>query len=186
MAVFGCGPVGQFTIASAFLFKAGRVLAIDCIPERLAMARDQGAEVIDFNAEDPLEAIKELTGTGADRVIDAVGVDAEPPQHGPAAEKAAQYRELFQEELKKIAPHAKPQGNLWKPGQAPSQALMWAVESVCKGGTVAIIGVYPETMMWFPLGKAMEKNLTVQAGNWQSPALHPRAGPHGAARGSRP
>jgi threonine dehydrogenase-like Zn-dependent dehydrogenase len=166
VAVFGCGPVGQFTIASAFLFKAARVLAVDCVPDRLAMAREQGAEVIDFNAEDPTEAIKELTGgTGADRVIDAVGVDAEPPQHGPAAEKAAKERSLFEQELQQIAPHAQPKGNLWKPGQAPSQVLMWAVESVCKAGTIAVIGVYPQTMQWFPFGQALNKNLTVQGGN---------------------
>jgi threonine dehydrogenase-like Zn-dependent dehydrogenase len=166
VAVFGCGPVGQFTIASAFLLGAGRVLAVDTVPDRLVMAREQGAEVIDFNAEDPVEVIQELTdGTGADRVIDAVGVDAEPPQRGPAAEKAAKNRELFEQELKKIAPQAKPQGNLWKPGQAPSQVLQWAVESVCKAGTIAAVGVYPTTMMWFPFGKAMNKNLTVRAGN---------------------
>ncbi len=130
------------------------------------MARDQGAEVIDFNAEDPVEAIKELTdGSCVDRVIDAVGVDAEPPQRGPAVEQAAKYRELFEEELKKIAPEAKPQGKLWKPGQAPSQVQLWAVDSVCKAGTIAVIGVYPTTMMWFPLGKVMNRDLTVQAGN---------------------
>ncbi|HVV70655.1 MAG TPA: zinc-binding dehydrogenase, partial [Verrucomicrobiae bacterium] len=166
VAVFGCGPVGQFAIASAFLFNAARVIAVDAVPDRLTMAREQGAEVIDFNAEDPVEVIKELTGgTGADRVIDAVGVDAEPPQHGPAAEKARQERELFDQELKKIAPDAKPQGELWKPGQAPSQVSSWAVESVRKAGTIAVIGVYPQTMIWFPLGQAMNKNLTVQAGN---------------------
>lgn len=166
VAVFGCGPVGQFAIASAFLLNAGRVIAIDTVPDRLAMARDQGAEVIDFNAEDPVEVIKELTdGSGVDRVIDAVGVDAEPPQRGPAVEQAAKYRELFEEELKKIAPEAKPQGKFWKPGQAPSQVQLWAVDSVCKAGTIAVIGVYPTTMMWFPLGKVMNRNLTVQAGN---------------------
>lgn len=72
---------------------------------------------------------------------------------------------LFEQELKKIAPDSKPRGELWKPGQAPSQVLQWAVESVCKAGTFAIIGVYPASMMWFPLGKAMNRNLTVQAGN---------------------
>ncbi|HEX3628374.1 MAG TPA: zinc-dependent alcohol dehydrogenase [Verrucomicrobiae bacterium] len=166
VVVFGCGPVGQFSIASAFLFNASRVIAVDTLPDRLAMARDQGAEIVDFNAEDPAEAIKELTGgTGADRVIDAVGVDAEPPQRGPAAEQSTKDRELFEQELKKIVPHTKARGDLWKPGQAPSQALQWAVKSVCKAGTIASIGVYPETMMWFPFGEAMNKNLTVQAGN---------------------
>lgn len=166
VAVFGCGPVGQFTIASTFLFNASRVIAVDTLQDRLEMAREQGAETINFNAEDPVEAIKELTGgTGADRIIDAVGVDAEPPHRGPAAGQSAKDKELFEEELKKIAPNAKTRGDLWKPGQAPSQVLQWAVRSVCKAGTIASIGVYPETMIWFPFGEAMEKNLTIQAGN---------------------
>lgn len=166
VTVFGCGPVGQFCIASAFLMNASRVIAVDTIPDRLEMARQQGAEVIDFNQEDPTEAIKELTGgSGADRVIDAVGVDAEPPTRGPAAQEAAKQREIFEQELKKIAPQAKPNGDLWKPGQAPSQVVEWAVKSVRKAGTIAIAGVYPPTMMWFAFGQMMNKNLTVQAGN---------------------
>src|SRR5687767_10382647 len=79
VAVFGCGPVGQFAIASAKLFGAGRVFAIDTVPSRLEMAQDQGAEIIDFNKENPVEVLRELTGgPGPDRVIDAVGIDAEP------------------------------------------------------------------------------------------------------------
>jgi threonine dehydrogenase-like Zn-dependent dehydrogenase len=86
VAVFGCGPVGQFAIASAMLRGAGRVFAIDAIPSRLEMAKSQGAETIDFNAEDPVETLKELTGKiGPNRVIDAVGVDAETATKGPAA-----------------------------------------------------------------------------------------------------
>src|SRR5256885_4514354 len=57
VAVFGCGPVGQLAIASAHLMRAGRVFAIDTIPDRLAMARAQGAEGIDFNPEDPIEVL---------------------------------------------------------------------------------------------------------------------------------
>ena len=166
VAVFGCGPVGQFAIASAFLRGAGRVIAIDTVEDRLAMAQEQGAEIVNFNEDDPPGLIEEFTnGTGADRVIDAVGVDAEPPQRGRAAEKAAKDREQFAQQVKQIAPEAKPQGALWKPGQAPSQALMWAVESVAKAGTISIIGVYPAEMKWFSLGNAMEKNLTIQGGN---------------------
>jgi len=83
VAVFGCGPVGQFCILSAKLLGAGRIFAVDTIPDRLAMARGQGAEVIDYNAEDPVETIKRLTGgIGVDCVIDAVGVDANCPHHG--------------------------------------------------------------------------------------------------------
>src|SRR2546430_17253767 len=91
VAVFGCGPVGLFCIACAKLLDAGRILAVDTIESRLEMAQDQGAEVIDFNQDDPLEAIKELTGgIGVDRLIDAVGVDANRPHSGPAAKGAKQ------------------------------------------------------------------------------------------------
>ena len=83
VAVFGCGPVGQFAILSAMLKDAGRVFAIDRVPDRLEMARAQGAEVIDFEEDDPVEALLELTGgVGVDRAIDAVGVDADPSGQG--------------------------------------------------------------------------------------------------------
>src|SRR5262249_19059242 len=82
--VAGCGWVGQSAIASARLMGAGRILAVDTVPSRLDMARAQGAEVNDYNAEDPVEAVRRLTGgIGADRAIDAVGVDANHPQGGP-------------------------------------------------------------------------------------------------------
>ncbi|HEY4229518.1 MAG TPA: zinc-binding dehydrogenase, partial [Thermoanaerobaculia bacterium] len=165
VAVFGCGPVGQFAIASAMLRGAGRVFAVDSIPSRLEMARSQGAEAIDFNAEDPIEALKELTGgIGPNRVIDAVGVDAETATRGPAAGKARKEKKDFATERDKVAPKKNPEGRSWVPGHAPSQALRWAVESVAKAGTVSIIGVYAEDSQ-FPIGKAMEKNLTVKAGN---------------------
>src|SRR5690606_39808774 len=71
VAVFGCGPVGQFAIASAKLMDAGRVIAIDHLPDRLDMARRQGAEIINYDEEDPVQAIKDLTGgIGVDRAID--------------------------------------------------------------------------------------------------------------------
>ena len=77
IAVFGCGPVAQFSIRSAFLLGAERVIAIDTVPERLAMAADAGAITIDFMKEDVYERIQELThGRGADACIDAVGTEA--------------------------------------------------------------------------------------------------------------
>src|SRR5437660_8049666 len=103
VAVFGCGPVGQFAIASCKLMNAGRILAIDTIPTRLEMAQDQGPEIIDFRSEDPVEAIRELTGgIGVDRAIDAVGVDATRPDKGPARHREKEKQ--FDEELRKIAP----------------------------------------------------------------------------------
>lgn len=166
VAVFGCGPVGQFAIWSARHKAAGRVLAVDAIASRLEMARAQGAETIDFNREDPVQVIQQLTGgIGADRVIDAVGVDATAPTGGPAAEEAGRKVEEHRRELDQIAPEQNPQGGNWIPGDAPSQVLEWAVEAVAKAGTVAVIGVYPKTAKTFPIGALMMKNLTLKAGN---------------------
>jgi threonine dehydrogenase-like Zn-dependent dehydrogenase len=68
VAVFGCGPVGQFAIASALHLGAGRVIAVDSKEDRLEMARSQGAECVNYDEEDPVEAIRRLTGgSGADR-----------------------------------------------------------------------------------------------------------------------
>jgi threonine dehydrogenase-like Zn-dependent dehydrogenase len=166
VAVFGCGPVGIFSIVSAYLMGAGRVIAVDTIESRLEMARKQGAEIIDFNREDPVEIIKSLTGgIGVDRVIEAVGVDAVRPQSGPAAQKAQQQADQFQQELQKIAPETNPQNGNWHPGNAPSQALEWAVQALAKAGTLSIIGVYPPSHQFFPIGMAMNKNLTINMGN---------------------
>ena len=175
VVVFGCGPVGQFAIASARLMNAGRIIAVDHRKDRLAMARRQGAECIDFDRENPVEAIRQLTGgIGADRVIDAVGVDAEHAHAGPAAKEAKQQKEEFKKQVEQAAPETNVQGELWKPGDAPGQALQWAVQSVAKAGTIAIIGVYPPTMKEFPIGEAMNKNLTINMGNCN----HRRYAPH--------
>jgi threonine dehydrogenase-like Zn-dependent dehydrogenase len=165
VVVFGCGPVGQFAIASAKLHGAGRVFAVDCIPSRLEMAQGQGAEIINFNREDPAEVLARLTGgIGPDRAIDAVGVDAVAPSAGPAAKEAKQQRAEFRQELKQLAPEANTRGRQWRAGDAPSQALDWAVKCLAKAGTLSIIGVYPEGRL-FRIGEAMEKNLTIKAGN---------------------
>jgi threonine dehydrogenase-like Zn-dependent dehydrogenase len=166
VAVFGCGPVGQFAIISAFLMGAGRVIAVDKVPSRLEQARRMGAEAVNFEEEDPVAVIKDLTGNiGVDRAIDAVGVDAVKPSHGPAAKIAQQYQQDFERELKIIAPQSKSSGDGWVAGDAPSQGLRWAVEALAKAGTLSIIGVYPEGAQSFPIGKAMGKNLTVKMGN---------------------
>ncbi len=166
VAVFGCGPVGQLAIASAKLKLAGRIFAVDAIPTRLAMARAQGAEIVDYNREDPVETIVRLTGgIGVDCVIDAVGVDANHPRGGPAAGKAQQEAQTFQSEVKRIAPGARPQNGNWHPGDAPSQVLRWAAQAVAKAGTLSIIGVYPPSAEAFPIGEMMNKNLVVRAGN---------------------
>jgi len=152
VAVFGCGPVGQLCIASAKLMRAGRIFAIDCIESRLDAARAQGAEVINFDEEEPVAALKQLTGgIGVDRAIDAVGVDA----------------------VEKVAPKQNPDGDNWHPGDAPSLAVSWAVMALAKAGTLSVIGVYPPGSKVFPLGMAMNKNLTVKMGNCNHRAYLP-------------
>lgn len=164
--VLGSGPVGLFAVASALMMDAGRVFAVDRHDSRLDVARELGAECINFDREDPAEAIMSSTGgIGVDRVIDAVGVDASPPESGPAADKARERAEMFRKQVEMVAPQAKPEGELWKPGQAPSQALLWAMECIAKAGTLSVIGVYPETVRFFPWGQTMMMNLTVKAGN---------------------
>jgi len=166
VAVFGCGPVGIFVILSAKLLGAGRVIAVDRVPSRLEMAKAQGAEIVNFDAEDPVETIVRLSGgSGVDRVIDAVGVDAQHADHGPAAEAAQEQKGQFEAQVEQVAPERNPDGDSWVPGDAPSQALEWAIQAVAKAGTVAIIGVYPPTMQTFPIGQAMNKNLTLKMGN---------------------
>jgi threonine dehydrogenase-like Zn-dependent dehydrogenase len=152
VAVFGCGPVGQFTIASAKLMGAARIFAIDHRADRLDMAQRQGAEVINFDVDQPVETILRLTdGIGADRAIDVVGVDAENSYASSAKGD-------------------NPGGSHghepnWIAGNAPSQTLDWAVECLAKAGTLGIIGVYPANARSFPIGTAMNKNLTLKMGN---------------------
>lgn len=166
IAVFGCGPVGQMAIASAKLMGASKVIAVDCKPDRLEMAAKQGAITVNFNEQDPVKALKELSnGFGPDGVIDAVGVDAERPHEGPAADKSILHAAEYAIEQKLVAPWTVMIGDQWRQGDAPSQVLMWCIESVRKSGVVSIVGVYPQTAKFLPIGFAMQKSLTIRAAN---------------------
>lgn len=177
VVVFGAGIVGQFAAASAYKQGAGRVIVVDGEETRLAAALAQHCEVVDYNREDPVQTILDLTnGIGADAVIDAVGVDAERPKLGPAAvsdEQAA----AFDAEVQQVAPDASPEGfgdaQQWKPGDGPSQVARWAVEVVAKYGRIGIIGVYGPTAEHYPIGQAMNKNLTIRMGNCDHHSVTP-------------
>jgi threonine dehydrogenase-like Zn-dependent dehydrogenase len=174
VVVFGAGPVGVFAVVSANLQGAARVICVDQHEDRLAMARRAGAETVDFSVEDPIDAIRELTGgIGPDRAIDAVGIDAERAHEGPAADRTETSPEEFGAELDEVAPEHRDDGQ-WTPGDAPSMALRWAVRSVAKAGTIGIIGVYPPQAHAFPIGEAMNKNLTIKAGNCNHRRYVPR------------
>lgn len=145
VAVWGCGPVGQFAIKSAYLLGAERVIAIDQIPERLRMAREQGkAETLNFAEVDVFEQLKEMTGgLGPDACIDAVGLEA----HGTSPDaiydrvKAAMYLATDR-----------------------AHALRQAINACRKGGTVSIPGVYGGFLDKFNLGAAFNKGLTLKMG----------------------
>ena len=165
VAVFGCGPVGQFAIISARLLGATRIIAVDRLDDRLDMARQNGAETINFEREDPIEVIKRLTDNrGVDCVIDVVGVDAQHAHGGPAKPDAETLKQ-DEQTVKEVAPDAHPHDGHWVPGDAPTQVLEWSIEAVRKAGQIGIIGVYSPDVNSYPIGKAMNKNLTVRMGN---------------------
>ena len=102
-------------------------------------------------------------GIGVDRAIDAVGIDANIPHQGPGVVDAKEKQ--FKQELHYVAPETNPQEKNWHTGDAPSEALRWAVASLAKAGSLSVIGVYPNSLMVFPIGKSMNKNLTIKMGN---------------------
>jgi threonine dehydrogenase-like Zn-dependent dehydrogenase len=145
VAVWGCGPVGQFAMKSAMLLGASRVIGIDRFPERLRMARDGcGAETIDYSQTSVLEALKEMTGgRGPDACIDAVGMEADG--HGIAA--------LYD----------KVKQTLRMQTERPT-ALREAIMACRNGGTVSVPGVYGGFADKIPLGSFMNRALTFKTG----------------------
>jgi len=148
VAVWGCGPVGQFTIRSAMLLGAAQVVAIDDeekVPERLQMARDAGAITINMHDEYVYERLLDLTGgIGPDVCIDAVGMEA----HGYTA------METIYDKIKT---------NLFMETERP-HVIRQAIECCRKGGTVSIPGVYGGVADKIPLGALMNKALTIKTG----------------------
>ncbi|MFN6471814.1 MAG: zinc-dependent alcohol dehydrogenase [Nostoc sp. SerVER01] len=145
VAVWGCGPVGQFAIQSAFILGAERVIAIDRIPERLQLAEKySGVETINYEKIDAGEALKEMTGgRGPDACIDAVGMEA----HGT--------------DLEYLYDQAKQAVRLETDRPIVLRQMMLACR---KGGHVSIPGVYVGFIDKMPMGAAMNKALTFKMG----------------------
>jgi threonine dehydrogenase-like Zn-dependent dehydrogenase len=144
VAVWGCGPVGQFAIRSAFLLGAGRVFAIDTVSERLRMAEEVGAETLDSLRDDVFDCLKTMTGgLGPDACIDAVGMEA----HGA-------HLDYWYDKVKTIAFLATDRAS----------ALRQAIHCCRKGGTVSIPGVYGGFIDKVPFGAAFAKGLTLRMG----------------------
>ena len=144
IALWGCGPVGQFAIRSCFMLGAGRVIAIDRVPERLEMARAAGAETLNFDEVDVLEALREMTGNqGPDACMDVVGMEASGHGIVYAMDKAKQ---MMRTQMDRPV------------------VLRQAIIACKKGGTVSVPGVYASFIDKVPFGAYMNKGLTMKTG----------------------
>ena len=145
VAVWGAGGVGQMAIRSAYLLGAERVIAIDQIPERLAVAADKGcAETLDFRKVDVQEALRDMTGgRGPDRCIDAVGMEAERGGLGGVYDRVRQALRLVSDR---------------------PYVLREAIMACRKGGTVSVAGVYAGARVRIPMGAVMNKALVIRTG----------------------
>jgi threonine dehydrogenase-like Zn-dependent dehydrogenase len=148
VAVWGCGPVGQFAIKSAYLLGAERVIAIDGVPERLRMAADEGgAEALNFEETDSVvEQLKDMTGgRGPDRCIDAVGLEADGHAHATQFSYDRLKQAVMAETDRPIA-------------------LREAMLSCRNGGTLSVPGVYGGFLDKVPFGSVMNRAITVKTG----------------------
>jgi threonine dehydrogenase-like Zn-dependent dehydrogenase len=145
VAVWGVGPVGLFSVVSAFLLGASKVIAIDRVPYRLQLAAEKGAIPINFAETSVLEELRDITaGRGPDHCIDAAGMEA---RNGSTVVEA--YDRVKQAaRLETERPHA----------------LREAAMSCRNGGTISIIGVYGGLMDKFPIGAIMNRSLTIKTG----------------------
>jgi threonine dehydrogenase-like Zn-dependent dehydrogenase len=144
IAVWGCGPVGQFAIRSAFLLGAERVIAIDRFPDRLRMARDGRAETVNYEEADVFDTLMDMTGgRGPDACIDAVGMEAHAPGIVGAYDRVKQAMMLETDR---------------------AHALRQAIMACRNGGTVSVIGVYGGFIDKFPFGSIMNRSLTIKTG----------------------
>jgi threonine dehydrogenase-like Zn-dependent dehydrogenase len=145
VAIWGCGPVGQFCVRSAVLLGAEQVIAIDNVPERLAMAQAGGAVTINFDEESVVERLNELTtGKGPDKCIDAVGMEA----HATATLDSMYDKVKQAVMLESDRPHV-------------LREMMY----VCRpGGVLSVPGVYGGLIDKVPFGMVMNKSLTIRTG----------------------
>ncbi|MET0622785.1 MAG: zinc-dependent alcohol dehydrogenase [Pyrinomonadaceae bacterium] len=148
VAVWGCGPVGQFAMASAYLLGAERVIGIDRFPERLRMAREGAkADTINYEEANVYETLMEMTGgRGPDACIDAVGLEA----HGAGAHGFEYAYDRVKQAL----------------GAETDRPIALRESIMCcrNGGTVSVIGVYGGFIDKFPMGSFMNRSLTMKTG----------------------
>jgi len=141
VAVWGCGPVGQMAIRSAYLLGAKRIVAIDTVPERLALAKKGGAETLDFMQVDVYDALQDITqGRGPDACIDAVGTEAETMASLDSAWDRAKVATFM--------------------GTDRPHVLRQAIHCCRNFGVVSVVGVYGGYLDKIPMGSAMNRGIT--------------------------
>ena len=157
VAIWGCGPVGQFAIRSAFMLGAERVIAIDRFSYRLQMAEQGGAETINYEeVDDVVQTLKDMTANvGPDSCMDAVGMEAHGDNPMYALDRVKQ---AFKIETDRPI------------------VLRQCIQACRKGGTVSVAGVYSGFADTIPMGAFMNKGLTMKAGqthmmNYMQPLL---------------
>ncbi|HEV2802723.1 MAG TPA: zinc-dependent alcohol dehydrogenase [Pyrinomonadaceae bacterium] len=148
IAVWGCGPVGQFAMASAYLLGAERVIGIDRFPYRLDMAREKAkAETINYEEESVYDTLMEMTGgRGPDACIDAVGLEAHSAHGAGLVHAYDRAKQALM--LETDRPHV----------------LREAIMCCKNGGTISVIGVYGGLIDKFPMGSFMNRSLTMKTG----------------------
>ena len=153
--VLGLGPIGEMSTRVAQLRGAGRVLAVDLVPDRLERARAHGVETFDLEAQDDLPAVvREATdGRGPISVIDAVGMEAHGAPIGRLAHR-----------LTALLPDAAAQKLIETAGIDRLSALHMAIELVQRGGTVSLSGVYGGAASPMPLIQMFDKQINVRMG----------------------
>jgi S-(hydroxymethyl)glutathione dehydrogenase/alcohol dehydrogenase len=155
VAVFGAGPVGYFAVLSCFLRGAARVFSIDHWPNRLSKTKDLGAEIINFDKEDPIERLKKETDDNGVICIDAVGYEA--VGHTGNTGNNDKYKN------KNIHDHSQISDPAHEPAN-PLQVISWICEIAKKNSTAAIPGVYTSAYDKFPLGQLFQREIQIRMG----------------------
>jgi S-(hydroxymethyl)glutathione dehydrogenase/alcohol dehydrogenase len=161
VAVFGAGPVGYFAVMSSFLRGAARVFSIDHWPIRLNKTKDLGAEIINFDNEDPVERIKKETDGKGAICIDAVGYEAVGHSgsngSGDGSGSGNNNRKNIGHD------HSKVSNPAYEPAN-PLQVINWMCQAARKYSTISIPGVYGAAYNQFPLGQLFNRNIQIQMG----------------------
>ena len=170
VAVFGAGPVGYFAVMSSFLRGAARVFCIDHWPNRLNKTRDLGAEIINFDNEDPVEILKKETNKKGAICIDAVGYEAVGHMAGNICSREGNMLKVNKNNKDKGSNQNGPfhsHENVSNPGYDPAnplQVITWIAQVAKKNSIVSIPGVYGSAYDQFPLGLFFNRNIQIHMG----------------------